>query len=84
MGKKVLTLRMNEMDDSYDTVQTTEVTTYLDSDVAWDVMLPYFLHFLEGAGYVGVVQRMGKLLGGDVYDYKTYIHSRVEGEHEHE
>lgn len=84
MGKKVLALMLNETDDNYNILQKTEVTTYLDSDVAWDVMLPYFLHFLEGAGYVGVVQRMGKLLGGDVYDYKTYIHSRVEGEHEHE
>lgn len=84
MGKKILTLVLKEVDDKYDAVQDTQVTTYLDSDVAWDVMLPYFLHFLEGAGYVGVVQRMGKLLGGDVYDYKTYIHSRTEEEHEHE
>jgi len=84
MGKKVLALMLNETDDNYNILQKTEVTVHLDSDVAWDVMLPYFLHFLEGAGYVGVVNKMSKLLGGDVYDYKTYIHSRVEVEHEHE
>lgn len=73
MGKKVLRLSLNEHDDSYDCVQNTEVTVHLDEDVSWDKMMPYFLHFLEGAGYVGVVETMGKLLGGDVYDYETYF-----------
>jgi hypothetical protein len=77
MGKKVLTLRLNEMDNAYNPVQSTEVTVHLDADVAWDRMLPFFLHFLEGAGYIGVVETMNNLLDGDVYDYKTYINSRV-------
>lgn len=77
MGKKILTLVLKEVDDSYNAVQDTQVTTYLDSDVAWDKMLPFFLHFLEGAGYIGVVERMNNLLDGDVYDYETYINRRV-------
>ena len=77
MGKKVLTLRLNEMDNAYNPVQSTEVTVHLDGDVSWDKMLPFFLHFLEGAGYVGVVETMSKLLGGDVYDYETYFTSHV-------
>jgi hypothetical protein len=72
MGKKVLTLRMSEMSDGFNPVQDTEVTVHLSDDVSWDKMLPYFLHFLEGAGYIGVVDRMTKLLGGDVYEWKTY------------
>jgi hypothetical protein len=77
MGKKILTLVLKEVDDSYNAVQDTQVTTYLDSAVAWDKMLPFFLHFLEGAGYIGVVERMNNLLDGDVYDYETYINRRV-------
>jgi hypothetical protein len=80
MGKKVLTLRMNELDDKYDPTQTTEVTVHLSDEVAWDKMMPYFFHFLEGAGYLGVVDRMTNLLGGDVYDYKTYINASFNGE----
>jgi hypothetical protein len=78
MGKKILTLVLKEVDDSYNTVQDTQVTSYLESDAAWDKMLPFFLHFLEGAGYVGVVETMSKLLGGDVYEYETYFNSTVE------
>jgi len=78
MGKKVLRLSLNELDDSYDCVQNTEVSVHLPDDVAWDKMMPYFFHFLEGAGYIGVVDRMTNLLGGDVYDYKTYISNRFE------
>lgn len=78
MGKKMLTLKLNELDDGYMPVQTTEVTVHLPDDVAWDKMMPYFFHFLEGAGYIGVVNRMTNLLGGDVYDYKTYFNSRAE------
>ena len=78
MGKKILTLILKEVDDKYEAVQDTQVTTYLDGDVAWDKMMPFFLHFLEGAGYVGVVENMEKLLGGSVYDYETYFNSRVE------
>jgi len=77
MGKKVLTLRMQELENNYEPRQQTEVTVHLDSDAAWDKMLPFFLHFLEGAGYVGVVERMSELLGGDVYDYETYFNRRV-------
>jgi len=77
MGKKILTLVLKEVDDSYNPVQDTQVTSYLDSDVSWDKMLPFFLHFLEGAGYVGVVETMSKLLGGDVYDYETYFTSHI-------
>jgi hypothetical protein len=77
MGKKVLTLVLREVDDNHNAVQDTQVTSYLESDAAWDKMLPFFLHFLEGAGYVGVVERMEQLLGGSVYDYETYINSRV-------
>ena len=84
MGKKHLTLRMNEMDDNYNQLQSTEVTVHLDSCAAWDTMLPFFLHFLEGAGYVGVVDKMNKLLGGDVYDFKTFVDSRFEGVNEYE
>jgi hypothetical protein len=73
MGKKILTLVMKEVDDNYESVQDTQVVTYLDSGVAWDKMIPFFLHFLEGAGYIGVVEQMSKLLGGDVYDYETYF-----------
>lgn len=79
MGQKVLTLKLNELDDGYMPVQTTEVTVHLPDDVAWDKMMPYFFHFLEGAGYVGVIDRMTNLLGGDVYDYRTYFDSRVDG-----
>ena len=78
MGKKILTLVLKEVDDKYEAVQDTQVTTYLSDDVGWDKMLPFFLHFLEGAGYVGVVERMEKLLGGDVYAYETFFDSRVE------
>lgn len=84
MGKKILTLRLNEVDDSYETVQTTEVTAHLDADVAWDRMLPFFLHFLEGAGYIGVVEKMNKLLDGDVYDLETYFCSPSKGVNEYE
>jgi len=78
MGKKVLTLALKEVDDSYNSVQDTQVISYLDGDASWDKMIPFFLHFLEGAGYVGVVETMSKLLGGDVYDYETYFTSTVE------
>lgn len=81
MGKKILTLTMKEVDDRYEPVQTTEVTTFFSDEEAWDKMLPYFLHFLEGAGYIGVVEKMGDLLGGSVYDYETYIVGRTD-EHE--
>jgi hypothetical protein len=73
MGKKILTLRMVEVEDNFEPRQQTEVSVHLDGDVLWDKMLPFFLHFLEGAGYVGVVETMSKLLGGDVYDYETYF-----------
>jgi len=78
MGKKVLTFQMNEYDDAFNQSQHTEVTVHLPDDVGWDKMLPVFLHFLEGAGYVGVVERMEKLLGGDVYAYETFFDSRIE------
>lgn len=73
MGKKILTFRMSEIDDSFNKVQDTEVTIHLSDDSSWDKMMPYFLHFLEGAGYIGVIETMSKLLGGDVYDYETYF-----------
>ena len=50
MGKKVLTFQMNEYDDAFNQSQHTEVTVHLPDDVAWDKMMPYFFHFLEGAG----------------------------------
>lgn len=78
MGKKILTMELCETDDKFDVVQRTQVSVHLDGDVAWTKMMPYFLHFLEGAGYVGVVKNMEKLLGGDVYDYETYFNSTVE------
>jgi methionine synthase II (cobalamin-independent) len=71
---------MSEIDDGFNKVQDTEVTVHLSDEVAWDKMMPYFFHFLEGAGYIGVVERMSKLLGGDVYDYKTYFDSRFDGD----
>lgn len=77
MGKKILTLSMGEYADDFSIRQQTEVSAHLDSDVSWDKMLPFFLHFLEGAGYVGVVETMSKLLGGDVYDYETYFTSHI-------
>jgi hypothetical protein len=80
MGKKILTLRMSEIDDGFNKVQDTEVTVHLSDEVAWDKMMPYYFHFLEGAGYIGVVERMSKLLGGDVYDHETYFDSNVYGE----
>jgi hypothetical protein len=80
MGKKILTLRMSEIDDGFNKVQDTEVTVHLSDDVSWDKMMPYFLHFLEGAGYVGVIDRMTNLLGGDVYDYETYFDSKFDGD----
>jgi methionine synthase II (cobalamin-independent) len=78
MGKKVLTLVLKEVDDSYNPVQDTQVTSYLDGEVSWDKMMPFFLHFLEGAGYVDVIKNMEKLLGGSMYDYETYFNSTVE------
>lgn len=78
MGKKVLTLQLSETDNAYNPVQNTEVTVHLNSDCSWDKMMPFFLHFLEGAGYIGVVENMEKLLGGSVYDYETYFTSTVE------
>jgi hypothetical protein len=80
MGKKVLTLRMSELQDNYEPSQQTEVTVHLPDDVAWDKMMPYFLHFLEGAGYIGVVNRMTNLLGGDVYDHETYFDGKFDGD----
>jgi len=80
MGKKVVTFQMNEYDDAFNQSQHTEVTVHLSDDVSWDKMMPYFFHFLEGAGYIGVVDRMTNLLGGDVYDYETYFDSNVYGE----
>lgn len=80
MGKKVLTFQMNEYDDAFNQRQHTETTIHLPDDVAWDKMMPYFFHFLEGAGYIDVVNRMTNLLGGDVYDYETYISGIVHGE----
>jgi len=78
MGKKILTLSMGDYADDFAIRQQTEVSAHLDGDASWDKMLPFFLHFLEGAGYVGVVENMEKLLGGSVYDYETYFTSRVE------
>jgi hypothetical protein len=73
MGKKILTLSLGEYTDDFGIKQQTEVAVHLSDDVSWDKMMPYFLHFLEGAGYIGVVETMSKLLGGDVYDYETYF-----------
>ena len=78
MGKKILTLSMGEYADGFAIQQQTEVTAHLDSDVSWDKMMPFFLHFLEGAGYIGVVENMEKLLGGSVYGHETYFTSTVE------
>jgi hypothetical protein len=80
MGKQVLTFRMSELQDNYEPSQQTEVTVHLPDDVAWDKMMPYFLHFLEGAGYIGVVNRMTNLLGGDVYDHETYFDGKFDGD----
>jgi hypothetical protein len=80
MGKKVLRFSMHEHDDAYNGVQDTEVTVHLPDDVSWDKMMPYFLHFLEGAGYIGVVNRMTNLLGGDVYDHETYFDGKFDGD----
>jgi hypothetical protein len=77
MGKKILTLSLGEYADDFAIRQQTEVTVHLPDDVAWDKMLPFFLHFLEGAGYIGVVNKMSELLGGSVYDYETYFNRRV-------
>jgi hypothetical protein len=78
MGKKILTLTMGEYDDDFSIRQQTEVSAHLPDDVAWDKMMPFFLHFLEGAGYIGVVNKMSELLGGSVYDYETYFNSTAE------
>ena len=72
MGTKILTLKLQEYNEDFDVNQTTETTVHLPDDVAWDKMIPYFLHFLEGSGYIGVVDRMSKLLGGDIYEWRTY------------
>jgi hypothetical protein len=77
MGKKVLTLRMVELENNFEPRQQTEVTVHLDEDVSWDKMIPYFLHFLEGTGYIGVLSTMQDLLDGDLYDYETYFKRRV-------
>jgi quercetin dioxygenase-like cupin family protein len=73
MGKKHLTMRMVEMDDDYQQLQQTEVTVQFSDEAAWHEMLPFFLHFLEGAGYLGVVNKMTDLIEGDVYDSDTFI-----------
>ena len=72
MGTKILTLKLQEYNEDFDVNQTPETTVHLPDDVAWDKMVPYFLHFLEGAGYIGVVDRISKLLGGDIYEWRTY------------
>ena len=73
MGKKILTMQMSEVDDAFDLRQSTQVTAHFSDEAAWHEMLPYFLHFLEGAGYFGVVEKMINLIGGDVYDSGTFI-----------
>lgn len=73
MGQKILTMRMQEVDDNFDTRQETEVTAHFSDEAAWHEMLPFFLHFLEGAGYIGVINKMTDLIEGDVYDSDTFI-----------
>lgn len=73
MGKKILTIQMQEVNDWEEKVQDTQVTAYFSDEAAWHEMLPFFLHFLEGAGYVGVINKMTDLIGGEVYDSDTFI-----------
>ena len=73
MGKKILTMSMGEYTDDFGVKQQTEVAVHFSDEAAWHEMLPYFLHFLEGAGYFGVVEKMINLIGGDVYDSGTFI-----------
>jgi hypothetical protein len=73
MGKKILTMQMSEVDDTFNPIQSTQVTAHFGDDTSWDRMLPFFLHFLEGAGYLGVVETMSELIDGDVYDLNTFV-----------
>lgn len=41
--------------------KTTEVTVFLSPDVSWDEILTHFASFLEGAGYVNVVNKLEEL-----------------------
>lgn len=41
--------------------KTTEVTVFLSPDVSWDEVLNHFASFLEGAGYVNVVNKLEEL-----------------------
>lgn len=41
--------------------KTTEVTVFLSPDVSWDEILNHFASFLEGAGYVNVVNKLEEL-----------------------
>ena len=75
MGKKILTMTMGEYDDNFAIRQQTEVAAHFSDEAAWHEMMPFFLHFLEGAGYSGVVDKMNKLLDGDVYDSGTFVES---------
>lgn len=40
--------------------KTTEVTVMLPDDVPWSEVLLHFAHFLDGAGYIGVVSMLDK------------------------
>lgn len=73
MGQKILTLSLEETDEHLDPRQDTKVTAYFSDEAAWHEMLPFFLHFLEGAGYLDVVEKMTQLIEGDVYDNDTFI-----------
>lgn len=46
---------------SQDQNKTTEVTVFLSPDVSWDEILNHFASFLEGAGYVGVYNKLEEM-----------------------
>ena len=71
MERKRLTLVMDEFNEKGDIVRTSTVAAVEHADVSWDVFVPYFASFLEGSGYVGVTERLDKLIG-DLYDWRSY------------
>ena len=71
MGKKILSLVMTELNDEGNVERDTSVTVYESDEASWDKFVPHFFHFLEGTGYLGVVERMCTIIG-DIYEWESY------------
>lgn len=46
---------------SQDQNKSAEVTVFLSPDAPWDEIMPHFASFLEGAGYVGVYNKLEEM-----------------------